>query len=224
MGGRKPMKTRKAFTLLEAILAMSISTIVMFGCASMLYDMIAVGERLERSWSLKSHADGVERFLQSAVSSSLIMHPTRIQEVLATFPSKTMCLSQPPEMNSASDYYLTFGVNGAHPLFVSPTGFSPAKICWLFHKEDEGLSIIWRHANAEYENSDAGIYKTKISPFVKEIIYIYDDENGWEEETEIDSTDSTKLPYYIKLVFVYGDEKAERVISLSGLVDSQFAR
>ena len=218
------MKSRKAFTIIEVILAMTISAIVMFGCASLMFDMISVSERLERSWTLKSHADGVERFLRSAISTSLIMHPTRIQDVLATYPSKTMCISQPPEQNSASDYYLTFGVNGSHPLFVSPTGFSPAKICWLYHDEDEGLSIIWRHANAEFENSDVGVYKTKISPFVKEIIYIYDDDNGWTEESEIDSTDSSKLPYYIKLKFVRGDEKIERVISLSGQVDPQFER
>ena len=218
------MKPRKAFTIIEIILAMTISSIVMFGCASLMFDMISVSERLERSWTLKSHADGVERFLRSAISTSLIMHPTRVQDVLATYPSKTICLSQPPEQNSASDYYLTFGLNGSHPLFVSPTGFSPAKICWLYHDEDEGLSIIWRHANAEFENSDAGVYKTRISPFVKKIIYIYDDDNGWTEETEIDSTDTSKLPYYIKLEFVRGDEKIERVISLSGLVDSQFAR
>lgn len=218
------MKPRKAFTIIEIILAMTISSIVMFGCASLMFDMISVSERLERSWTLKSHADGVERFLRSAISTSLMMHPTRVQDVLATYPSKTICLSQPPEQNSASDYYLTFGLNGSHPLFVSPTGFSPAKICWLYHDEDEGLSIIWRHANAEFENSDAGVYKTRISPFVKKIIYIYDDDNGWTEETEIDSTDTSKLPYYIKLEFVRGDEKIERVISLSGLVDSQFAR
>ena len=218
------MKFRKAFTVIEVILAMSVSAIVMFGCASLMYDMVAVSDRLERSWTLKSHADGVERFVRSAVASSLILHPSRVQDVLATYPSKTMCLSQPPEMDSSSDYYLTFGVNGAHPLFVSPTGFSPAKICWLYHDEDEGLSVIWRHANAEFENSDAGVYKTKISPFVKEIIYIYDNDNGWEEESEIDSTETGKFPYYIKLVFVRDSEKLERVISLSGLVDSQFAR
>lgn len=218
------MKFRKAFTVIEVILAMSVSAIVMFGCASLMYDMVAVSDRLERSWTLKSHADGVERFVRSAVASSLILHPSRVQDVLATYPSKTMCLSQPPEMDSSSDYYLTFGINGSHPLFVSPTGFSPAKICWLYHAEDEGLSLIWRHANAEFENSDAGIYKTKISPFVKEIIYIYDNDNGWEEESEIDSTETGKFPYYIKLVFVRDSEKLERVISLSGLVDSQFTR
>ena len=59
---------------------------------------------------------------------------------------------------------------------------------------------------------------------MKEIIYIYDNDNGWEEESEIDSTETGKFPYYIKLVFVRDSEKLERVISLSGLVDSQFTR
>ncbi|MBQ6533700.1 MAG: prepilin-type N-terminal cleavage/methylation domain-containing protein [Opitutales bacterium] len=214
---------KRAFTLIEVVLAMSVSAVVMFGCCALMFDMFSVAERLERGWSLKPHADGVERFLRSAVSESLLTHPSRIENALASYPSKTLAISVPPESETSGEYRLTFGVEGAHPLFVSPTGFSPEKICWLVFDGD-GLSLVWRHANAEFENSAAGVYKTVLSPFVKKIGYIYDGDSGWEEEDEIDDTDSSKLPYFIRLHFERGGEKTERIVPLSGLLDPALAQ
>ncbi len=212
------MKNRRAFTLIETILALSIATIVMFGGSVTLFNMLSVSERLERSWTLKSHADGVEKFLRNSIKSAIAVHPERIKNVLARYPSNNLFLAQPPESVDSDDYILAFEINEPHPLFVSPTGFSAEKICYLM-KDDKTLSLIWRHANAEFENSEAGIYKTALSPFIEEITYFYDDETGWEEENEIDDTDSSKLPYYIKIVFARGEEKIERIIPLFGLID-----
>ncbi len=217
------MKTRRAFTLMETILALAISTLVIFGASVVLFNMLTVSERLERGWTLKSHADGVERFLRSAINSAIVTHPNRIKNVLAQYPTKNLYLALPPESDSLDNYLLAFEIDTSHPLFVSPTGFSPEKICYL-SKEDNNLSIIWRHANAEYENAEAGVYQTLLSPFVKDLIYYYDDETGWIEENEIDDSDSQKIPYYIKIIFAIGDEKIERIIPLFGLLDPSLVK
>lgn len=207
------------------MLAMSVAAVVMFGCCAMMFDMMTTSERLERGWTLKSHADGVERFLRSTLMSSLMLYPSRIEEVYTQNSSKTLAVARLPDSVS-TDYALVFGVNGQHPVFLSPTKFSPAKICWL-RLDDDGLSIVWRHANAEDRNSDAIIYKTKISDFVKKIGYLYPDNSAWKEEDEPDTTGSniasdqqnSNMPYYIKLYFQYGDEQIERIIPLSGMLD-----
>ncbi len=219
------MKLKPAFTLIEVVLAMSVSAIVMLGCCLMMFDLMTTAERLERGWSLKSHADGVERFLRASFNTSLLLYPSRINDVQAQNASKTLAIAELPESVS-SDYGVVFAVNGQHPLFLSPTKFSPAKICWL-NLDDDGLSIIWRHANPEDKNSDAAVYKTKISPFVKQIGYLYQDESGWREEDELDTSGlntsgtegNSNMPSYIKLYFSRGDEKLERIISLSGMMD-----
>ena len=59
---------------------------------------------------------------------------------------------------------------------------------------------------------------------MKKIGYIYDGDSGWEEENEIDDTDSSKLPYFIRLYFERGGEKTERIVPLSGLLDPAFAQ
>ena len=62
----------RGFTLIEAVLAISISALVMFGGVALLFDMSKLSESLEMGGSLKSHADGVEGFLRSAFSTSSV--------------------------------------------------------------------------------------------------------------------------------------------------------
>lgn len=214
---------RRAFTLLEVVLALAVSALVMFGCATTLFQLLETAERIGRGWSLREHADGVERFLNSTFGRSLILHPSRIENIYAQNASKTVAIAELPESLSTQKT-VVFEVNENHPLFLSCNGFAPEKICWL-KVGDGGMSIVWRQANAEEKNSDAILYETKISPFAKSISYIYQDNDNWREEDEPDDTAQTaatgnsSMPYLIKIRFERNGETLERIIPLYGNLD-----
>ncbi len=214
---------RRAFTLLETVLALAVSALVMFGCATTLFQLLDTAEKIERGWSLREHADGAERFLRAAFERSLILHPSRIENVSAQNASKTLAIAELPESVSAQKT-LVFEVDENHPLLRSNTGFSPEKICWLKVGGD-GMSIVWRQANAEEKNSDAVLYETKISPYAKRIGYVYQENDTWREEDEPDDSAQTAaagnsaMPYLIKIYFKRNGETLERIIPLYGNLD-----
>lgn len=79
----------RGFTLIETVLAISISALVMFGGVALLFDMSKLSESLEMGGSLKSHADGVEGFLRSAFSTSSVQSSGDLGETFASNSDKT---------------------------------------------------------------------------------------------------------------------------------------
>ena len=81
-----------AFTLVEVVLATAISAVILFGCCAMMFEMVNVVEYFERGWSLRSHADGVEKFLRSSFMNSSAVQTSEIGETLANNSAKTIYL------------------------------------------------------------------------------------------------------------------------------------
>lgn len=217
---------RCAFTLVEVVLATAISAVVLFGCCAMMFDMVGVLEYFERGWSLRSHADGVEKFLRASFMNSSAVQTSEIGETIANNSAKTIYLAHDPDNASLGDYYLCFSANYEHPIYVSAFKFSPDKICFL-ELDDDGLWIVWRFVVSEDRNSDPAIYRTLLSPWVVSMSYFYyDDTSGWEEEDEIrtSATSSSLMPTYIKIVFQRGGETIERLVCLESMVDFQITK
>lgn len=204
---------RRAFTLLEAVLAMSVAAVVMFGCAATLLNLANTAERVEGGWSLTKHADGAEKFLRAAFINSALLHASKIGNVSHQNASNTLAVAEIPE---SSETALAFEIDEQTPILLAAERFSPEKICYLSHDSD-GLSLVWRHANAEKKNSEAVLYKTPLSPHVKKISYLLPDTNGWREEDDLSNIDG--MPSFVKLLFERGEEKIERIIPLSGMLD-----
>lgn len=204
---------RRAFTLLEVVLAMSVAAVVMFGCAATLLNLANTAERVEGGWSLTKHADGAEKFLRAAFINSALLHASKIGNVSHQNASNTLAVAEIPE---SSETALAFEIDEQTPILLAAERFSPEKICYLSHDSD-GLSLVWRHANAEKKNSEAVLYKTPFSPHVKKISYLLPDTNGWREEDDLSNIDD--MPSYVKLLFERGEEKIERIIPLSGMLD-----
>lgn len=204
---------RRAFTLLEVVLAMSVAAVVMFGCAATLLNLANTAERVEGGWSLTKHADGAEKFLRAAFINSALLHASKIGNVSHQNASNTLAVAEIPE---SSETALAFEIDEQTPILLAAERFSPEKICYLSHDSD-GLSLVWRHANAEKKNSEAVLYKTPLSPHVKKISYLLPDTNGWREEDDLSNIDD--MPSYVKLLFERGEEKIERIIPLSGMLD-----
>ena len=204
---------RRAFTLLEVVLAMSVAAVVMFGCAATLLNLANTAERVEGGWSLTKHADGAEKFLRAAFLNSALLHASKIGNVSRQNASNTLAVAEIPE---SSDCAIAFEIDEQTPILLAAERFSPEKICYLAHDSD-GLSLVWRHANAEKKNSEAVLYKTPLSPYVKKISYLLPDTNGWREEDDLSNIGD--MPSYVKLLFERAGEKIERIIPLSGMLD-----
>lgn len=214
---------KKAFTLIEAVLSIAISALVMLGCATLMFDMVNVLEYFERGWSLKKHADGVENFLRTSILNSEIADTSVLGTTYAFSSAKNIFIAPLPEDMNSSEYYLCFGEIKDKPLFLSHTGFSPAKICWIDFK-DNALWLVWRFVVSESRLSEPAIYRTLLSPYVKEVGYFYKDSSKWVEESSIrTSTTDAKMPSYMKIVFDDGSGKTERIIYFSSHLDSQVA-
>lgn len=204
---------RRAFTLLEVVLAMSVAAVVMFGCAATLLNLVYTAERVEGGWSLTKHADGAEKFLRAVFINSALLHASKIGNVSHQNASNTLAVAEIPE---SAETALAFEIDEQTPILLAAERFSPEKICYLSHDTD-GLSLVWRHANAEKKNSEAVLYKTPLSPYVKKISYLLPDTNGWREEDDLSNIGD--MPSYVKLLFERAGEKIERIIPLSGMLD-----
>ena len=213
---------RKAFTLLETVMAVAISAIVMFACTMLMFDLVKTSELFERNWSLRAHADGVENFLRSSFMNSNIS-----KSVPETILSRgnSLCIAKLIEEENSNKYYLVFSEKKAHPLYLPATGVAPEKTCFLDFIEGEGLSIYWtsRISDHRKRQSDPVIYKTLLTPFVKEIAYIYMDSTMWKEEPTLD-TNMTSMPEYLKIVFAKNGEEITRIISLKPVIDYQISQ
>ena len=118
------------------------------------------------------------------------------------------------------DPLLSFKLNTAPPLLVglNQSPFTKVEI-YLHHDDNDGLSMLW-FSNLQEEVEDlSDLRRTQISPLVKELRYIYWDEDfeQWEETTDPkdgEGDDDYLLPRYLKLVFEYEGETKERVLAI----------
>lgn len=211
-----------AFTLVETVMAIAVSSIVMLGCCALMFDMVNVSEFIERGWTLRGHADGVDKFLRSMAMSSRFTDASKIEETLSANSSGTVVVAKLPKDVRTTQYYLCFGIQEDIPFLPAFRELSPEKICYLV-LDDEGLSIVWQFSQPEDEDGEKAVFKSVVSRWVKELVYIYSDGDSWEEEKQID-TGRQAVPDYIKLLFERKGEKIERIIKLSGMLDFQIAK
>lgn len=214
---------RRAFTLIETILAISLSAIIMLACADLIFNLVKTSSTFESAWTLKAHADGVEKFLRKSFMNSSISDISKIPGIIFKRNTNSLCVAKLPEEENANNYFLVFSTKEPHPLYISATEVSPEKYCFLQFVEDEGLYIVWKFLVAEDRDKEPIIYRTLLSKHVKEVSYIYKDSTLWKDEKELD-TSMTEMPKFIKVVFGDKTETITRIISLNSQLDFQIAR
>ena len=213
---------RRAFTLVETVLALAVSAMIMLACAQLLFDTAHTGEILARGGSLRAHADGVEKFLTYAFSRSNASALT-FDESLSNKSGEILAAPLPDELGGNRDYRVVFTEKTAHPLYAAPLGLSPEKVCYLDFEEDAGLFIVWHFTQSEDRKNDRAIYKTRISPYASEILYIYNDGRRWREEPQL-TTRTEAMPEFVKIKFSRSGETLERIIALSPRIDYQISK
>lgn len=207
------------FTLIEVLLALAVGMLVMFGCAALTCDMLSLVERLEKGFTLRAHADGVEKFLRGSFLNSVVEDSSEFENVLASNSENTLFMSADLHSPNSSEYFLSFGDVRAHPLYVSPTGFVAERICVL-ENSDEGLFVVWKFVKSENGDDTRNTYKTLLSPYVTALRYMYFDEtSGWKTEDKplTDASASSLMPRYLLVDFARGDERITKLISLESL-------
>ena len=115
---------------------------------------------------------------------------------------------------------LHFTLNSAPPLLIGldQSPFTKVEV-YLHHDESHGLSLLW-FSNLQEEVEDlSDLRRTVISPLVKELRYIYWDEDfeKWEELTdpkEGEGEEEYVLPRYLKLVFEHQEQTKERILAI----------
>ncbi len=212
------MRTKKYFTLLEILLALSVAAMVMMASSSMLFSMVNLAQSMENAEPLSKHMNTVEKFLRSCFINSNFPADTP-SDLFGDLRSDdgTIRLGQHPDNTSSSKMNLAFGVIKDHPFFPSNNLFSREKLCWLDFREDDGLYLVWIFIYYEEEQTDYITYENLISKSVSSLKYwYYSDTYEWEVEDELSSSSSNagNIPHFLEIVFKDGSEESSRMISL----------
>lgn len=136
--------------------------------------------------------------------------------------SDTNLFWQSPEFNQSSDEpILSFQIRETTPLLTSSKGVMPVEnTLYLYFEPDEGLSLVHTSSLNETIESDDDYHRTMLSPFVKDMQYIY-----WDIETETwesldepmvspDDEFTYLIPNFLKLSFKHKETEIERIIPI----------
>ena len=136
--------------------------------------------------------------------------------------SDTNLFWQSPEFNQSSDEpILSFQIRETTPLLTSSKGVMPVEnTLYLYFEPDEGLSVVHTSSLNETIESDDDYHRTMLSPFVKDMQYIY-----WDIETETwesldepmvspDDEFTYLIPNFLKLSFKHKETEIERIIPI----------
>lgn len=127
--------------------------------------------------------------------------------------------AKPPGFGGYRDPLINFKLRDNPPLLIQPGNAPVMGIdAFLYFDRDEGLSLLWYSVLQEEVEDEGDLRRTPISPYVKEIRYIYWDERfeRWEEEEapQEGEEDEFLLPRFIKLIFEREGVTKVRTISI----------
>ena len=186
------------FSLVEVLLALSIGGMVLITATALLVTISqAWANRPATRDAFDAHVNGVSHFLSAVLDEASLSS-------LALAKDKAVDLQRPVGFSESDDPLIHFFFV-RHPLF-----FQSIRLCFegariILQNESEGLSLLWFSELQELEKNDQGrlepededeLFKTLISPFCKEILFYYGDEDAkpndikeWDIKTELEESD-----------------------------------
>jgi prepilin-type N-terminal cleavage/methylation domain-containing protein len=196
-------RVRRAFTLIEVILAIAIGAMVLCAASSYLFSLTQLYTLSAGAFGLEEHADNVSEWIYEALMAS---------------KTEGRGVENDIRWISESDFYdgravLAFNLTADAPI---PAGSIPAMSlldALLFFDDQEaggGLWIATRPFEKLNRSSEAAKpLFTPLSPYVKSIVYFYYDvdSNEWSNQPLSASSDSgsnKKLPIFLEVKFDNG--------------------
>lgn len=192
-------KKRSGFSLIEVLLAVAIGAMIMTAATSLLFSTSHLWFESENLTVVDEHVVSLTHFVEHAFSAA---------EVNEESDSGAISWGKIPGDFSIDGDLLTFRLTGDLPIFVEEGSFLPEVNCYLKFREDQGLYLIWQSDAMAEENAE-DFRETLLSPWVKEMLYCYYDEEAesWDssDKMESDQDGNPKIPEFLKLKFISDD-------------------
>lgn len=201
---------RRAFTILELLLALALVGMVLVALNSFVFSM---GELWGRNADLRlfeQHTRAVTRFLEQELRLAALPPAVRTG-IPAIAPQEVRTSS------GVTENLLTYELLATTRLISWPDRPLPEVVCSLQVRAREGMWLLWR-SRLEKHFDDDPPHEALISPLVSAISYDYYDENfkNWKNEPTLrrDAKNQLESPRRIRLKFTYGKLGRETVITL----------
>jgi prepilin-type N-terminal cleavage/methylation domain-containing protein len=210
-GGFDPSgRRRRAFTLLEILLALSLVGLVLVSMNTFVFSM---GELWGRNSDLRlfdQHARAVTRFLERELRTAAFPPAGRAG-------AEAISVQEVRAQSGVSENLLTFELPEGSRLLTWPDRPLPEVVCSLQVREREGLLLLW-HSRLEKRFAEDPPRETVITPLVSAITYDYYDPafKNWKNETQLRRDNENRLvpPQRLRLKFVHGKLERENIIVL----------
>jgi prepilin-type N-terminal cleavage/methylation domain-containing protein len=203
-------RARRAFTLLEVLIAMAIVALVLVAMNTFVFSM---GELWGRNSDLRLfelHVRNVTRFLQRELQTASLPPFAAVNET-------GISVQETKSPSGFTDNLLTFELPEGSRLFAWPERPLPDVVCALSVRDREGLFILWR-SRLEKKFEDDPPRESIITPWVTEMSYEYYDPDfkSWKNERSLRREGSGEyvVPQRLRLKFSYNGRTLESVIGL----------
>ncbi len=201
---------RRAFTLLEILLALSLVGLVLVSLNSFVFSM---GELWGRNTDVRlfdQHVQAVTRFLEHELRSAALP-PATSGSTAAIAPEEIRA------QTGVTETLLTFELPEGCRLLAWPDRALPEVVCSLQVRDREGLVLLW-HSRLEKRFKEDPPREALITPLVTELTYDYYDPSfkNWKHELRLrrDAENRLETPQRLRLKFTYGKLTRETMITL----------
>lgn len=203
-------RVRKAFTLLEVVVAVALAGVLLTAAAGVVMNVVRVWEKSGDVASLDRHLSGLDHFL------GVLADAQRNLRIARSSDGKNVvgCTwTRPPGLDET---FPRFEIVETFPLFALDEKPQPELEAWLFW-DAEGLWLISRTARQKNEAEDAATW-TLLSPFLESVsVHARDAEtDAWETVDSVDESVIQSRAIRLRLRFRDGKVARERTLALSG--------
>lgn len=148
------MKYRRGFTLVETLMALTLTAVLASGGAMLVLDITQAWAGRETGPAFRRHVRGLGAFLESGFFRAT-RNPQLVREGLLSVPPGS------PPGTPPAPHLLLLNAGESVP---APGGGNPDGEGWIVHEPDTGLIMLWR-TEREKREKDALLHRTVISPW-----------------------------------------------------------
>lgn len=219
-------RSKQGMSLIEVIMAIAIGAFILAAAASFIVSISDIWAKRAQRYAFYEHVDGVTQFLKTTYQSAQKVSdqasnpnaPNPTNPNLTADSDSVVIWKTPIDSSEAPMLYCE--LDKITPILTQGDGL-PAigNSIYLYH-ESGVLSLVHSKILQETLESESDLKRTRLSPFVKMIEYIYwdSDSDSWISEVEpMESPENNELllvPQYLKLIFEYNDSTIQRIVPI----------
>lgn len=201
---------RRAFTLLEIMVALAITGMLMVALNAFIFSMGELWGRNSDVRLFDQHVRAVTRFLEHELRAAA-------RPPAADADTAPITVQQIRTQAGQTETLLTFELFEGSRIFNWPGQPLPEVVCSLDVREGAGLLFLW-HSRLEKDFADQPPRETVVSPLVSAMSYDYYDADfkNWKNETELrrNSSGEYEAPQRLRVKFTYQTRSQEVFIML----------